>query len=120
VNGGPDLTLAALRMLGALALLAASLVGLLYLARRFGAPGGAGAEIRVLASRPLGSRERIVLVAIPDAVLVLGVTRERIQLLERIGDPERIGELGRKPDPPDFARAFRRAMGRKGPGDPTA
>lgn len=122
MNGGPDLALATLRMLGALALLAGLLGALLYLARRFGPLGGSvgGAEIRVLAAASLGARERVALVGVPGAVLVLGVTRERIQLLDRIDDPERVETLGRKPDPPEFASALRRALSRKDPGDPAA
>lgn len=115
MTGGPDLTFAALRMLGALALLSVLLVGALYLARKFGAGAQMGGDaIRVLATRALGARERITLVQIPGAVLVLGVTRERIELLDRIADPDQLRHLESKPEPPDFKELLGKALGRKG------
>jgi flagellar protein FliO/FliZ len=115
MTGGPDLTFAALRMLGALALLSVLLVGALYLARKFGAGAPMGGDaIRVLATRALGARERIAMVQIPGAVLVLGVTRERIELLDRIADPDQLRHLERNPEPPDFKALLGKALGRKG------
>jgi flagellar protein FliO/FliZ len=114
MTGGPDLAFAALRMLGALALLSILLVGALYLARKFGAGAQMGGDaIRVLATRALGARERIALVQIPGAVLVLGVTRERIELLDRIADPEQMRRLQSKPETPDFKELLGKALGRK-------
>lgn len=114
MTGGPDLALAGLRMLGGLAVLTLLLVGALYLARRLGGAGTgmSGGELQILGSRAIGTRERITLVKIPGAVLVLGVTRERIALLDRITDSDRIEALDRSAPAPDFAGAFRRALGR--------
>lgn len=114
MTGSPDLALAGLRMLGGLAVLTLLLMGALYLARRLGSGTGmgSGSEFQILGSRAVGTRERVILVKIPGAVLVLGVTRERIALLDRITDPDRIEALDRRAPAPDFAGAFRRALGR--------
>ena len=75
-----------LRVTGSLLLV----VGLAYLAawllRRF---GGArlqpSARLRVLASTPVGQRERVALVQVDDERLVLGVAPGRITLLGSLG-----------------------------------
>ncbi|MFP4419260.1 MAG: flagellar biosynthetic protein FliO [Desulfococcaceae bacterium] len=114
MTGDPDLAFAALRMLGALASLSILLVGALYLARKYGVGArGGGDPIRVLATRPLGARERIALIQIPGAVLVLGVTRERIELLDRIADPEQMRQLESRPETRDFKELLGKALGRK-------
>lgn len=103
MNAGGELWPAALKTLAALAIVAGALGVALALfrqwARRAAAPGGAPL-LRVLASHPLGVKRSVLLLEVPGGVLVLGVTPERIQLLDRIRDPqllERIGRGGREP-----------------------
>ncbi|MDP4727185.1 MAG: flagellar biosynthetic protein FliO, partial [Desulfobacterales bacterium] len=57
--------------------------------------------IRVLASTAIGLKKNITLVDVPGAILILGVTGDRISLLARIEDPETMrkirGEIPSKP-----------------------
>ncbi|MDJ0990384.1 MAG: flagellar biosynthetic protein FliO [Desulfobacterales bacterium] len=50
--------------------------------------GGSTRRIRVIENTHLGAKKSIAMVQVPGAVLVLGVTGERIALLERIDDPD--------------------------------
>lgn len=84
VVGGDEI----LKMAGSLVLIIGAIivVGWLYM-RLKGVNGHAGGFIRVLASQPLGSKERVLLVEVADKQLVLGVTSTQIQTLYVLEQP---------------------------------
>jgi flagellar biogenesis protein FliO len=49
--------------------------------------------IRVLGSHYLGVKKTISIVQVPGSILVLGISADRINLLERIDDPSLLEEL---------------------------
>lgn len=56
-----------------------------FAARRLlGAPQGGGGQIRILAVRALGTRERLVLVEVAGEVTLLGVTQNGISALREV------------------------------------
>ncbi len=60
-----------------------------WLLRRFGAlPAGGRGMVRVLGGASLGARERIVVVQVEDARLVLGVAPGRVEMLHRLPKDE--------------------------------
>ena len=81
-----------LRMIAVLVLIVGGLVFVnIYVRRQVHAGRGRGGRrIRVLENAHLGVKKRIAMVQVPGAVLVLGITAERIALLERIDDPDGI------------------------------
>lgn len=85
-----DMTATALTLIAALAvllgLLWAALWGVRRIAGRRG-PAGPGKALRVLGATYVGVKKTVTLVEVPGAVLVLGVTPERIGLLQTIDDP---------------------------------
>ena len=83
----PDLTMAGIKMVVVLAVLLGGLLLALYAVRRLsGARHFSGRPIRVLASSYLGPRKVISLVEVPGKILVLGVTKNDIRVLDRIDD----------------------------------
>lgn len=95
----PELITAALKMVAALAVIVCALWGGLYLIKRFArlpAGGPQGRAIKVLASSYVGMKKTVSLVEIPGRILVLGITPERITLLDRIAktDLEALAEEG--------------------------
>lgn len=84
----------------ALLLVVALIVALGWLARRSGLGAfGAGAGGRVLASLPLGGRERAVLIEIGGEQLLLGVSPGQVRLLVRFEEPV----MEAAPAPGEFA-----------------
>lgn len=103
MNAAVDLMPAALKTAAALAVVLGALWAALWAARRWlrlaAAPHGERL-VRVLATHPLGVKKSVMLLEVPGSVLVLGVTSERIQLLNRIRDPhllERVAQRKTKP-----------------------
>jgi flagellar biogenesis protein FliO len=87
----PNIYYTALKMLGILAALLGGLYACLYLAKRLlhaGVAGKADQLIRVLNVRSVGIKKQIALVEIPGAVLVIGMTGDRMQLLDKIVDAD--------------------------------
>lgn len=84
VAGGPGLT----QMVLGLAVVLALIVALAWAVRRFGRvqPLPAGA-LRVLGGLSLGARERLVLVKVGEAQLLLGVAPGRVQTLHVLAEP---------------------------------
>lgn len=83
----PDLTMAGIKMVLVLLVLLGGLLAVLYAVRRLsGARHFPGRPIRVLASSYLGPRKVISLVEIPGKILVLGVTKNDIRVLDKIDD----------------------------------
>lgn len=93
MNYQPDLWVTGLRLGLALGLVLLLCWGAMVLGRRFlmKAPAGGGSRLmQVLGHQYLGMKRTITMVKIPGAVLVLGVTADRIQLLSRIDDPDQL------------------------------
>jgi flagellar protein FliO/FliZ len=87
------------------------LLGWAYSRFRFSA-GAAGDVIKVVASRAVGSKERIVLVDVGQQQLLLGVTAMQIQTLHAFGSP--VVEIPDAVQSAGFASRLRAAMRRTG------
>ncbi len=70
--------------------------------------GGGGGQINVIAMRPLGTRERLVLVEVAGEVTLLGVTQNQITALREVP----AGVVEQMAAPPRFADALNRLMHR--------
>ena len=100
----PEILPSLLQMLASLAVVLGGLLLTLWFFKRF-VQARAGSVnnrlIRVLASSTIGLKKTITLVDVPGAILILGVTGDRISLLARIEDPETMrkirGEIPPKP-----------------------
>jgi flagellar biogenesis protein FliO len=78
-------------MIGVLVLIVGGLIFLNhYVRRQVNAGGGMRGQrqLSVLETTHLGVKRSISMVQVPGAVLVVGVTSDRINLLERIDDPD--------------------------------
>lgn len=96
MNSGPDLTMAAVKMVLSLGLVLTILWLIYRWTRRTlpaGAAGAKGQLIKVLGSRYLGVKKSITVVKVPGSVLVLGIGNDRINLLTRIDDPEILASI---------------------------
>lgn len=96
MSAAPELIPSALKMIAALAMVLGALLVMVHFARRYlQGPGGAVRQrlVRVVASQSIGVKKTVTLVDVPDCVLVLGVSGERIQLLSRIEDPETLNRI---------------------------
>ncbi|WP_373499195.1 flagellar biosynthetic protein FliO [Desulfococcus sp.] len=83
----PDMTMAGVKMVVVLVVLLGGLLLALYAVRRLSGAGQyQGRPIRVLATTYLGPRKVISLVEVPGKILVLGVTKNDIRVLDRIDD----------------------------------
>jgi flagellar biosynthetic protein FliO len=87
-----------------------------WLAKRFGVNGmksSSTRDLKVSASASLGQRERVVIVDVEDARLVLGVTSSNVTLLHKLppspATPETV-----KPETPDFAAIMKSVIKRPG------
>ena len=92
----PDFTSSALNMLAALIIVLLGLGGLFFLARRFlnrGMAGPSNQPVRVLASHYVGVKKNIALVEVPGSVLVVGITNDRMSLLDKIEDPVLLDQI---------------------------
>lgn len=120
-----DLTLPVVKMIMALGLVLALLLGLYALMRRW-LPGQAGAAgeggLRLLARLPLGPKQGVAVVEVAGRVLVLGYGEQTIHLLSVIDDPAQIERLARGRG--GFGRLLKKASqaqaaqaGGQGPGE---
>ena len=118
MNYQPDLISTALKMLGILVILLGGLLITLYLSKRVFKRRDVeprGKMIKVLASKYLGVKKSISLVEIPGAVLVLGITSDRIALLSKIENAEILDEIRGPGDEgalPSFSDQLRRLSSR--------
>lgn len=85
------------RMVSALGVVLALILGLLAIARsaigrRF-LPLSGVSPVKILANSPLGSRKHILLVAVAGEVLILGTTATDLVPLGKITDPEQLKHL---------------------------
>ncbi len=69
------------QMLFGLAIVIAVLLACLWVIKRLSAPRGSATALKVLGAVPVGSRERVVLVALGSKVLALGVTPGSVRTL---------------------------------------
>jgi flagellar protein FliO/FliZ len=104
MNAQPEMLPSLIKMIASLGIVLGGLFLTLWLVRRFIQSRSGqfnGQLIRVLASSTVGLKKNIALVEVPGQVLVLGMTGDRINLLSKIDDPERIrqirGEVSSKP-----------------------
>ena len=89
MNTSPDMLTTAFKVLAALALVLGGMGIFFYFTKRVLRKEGSGSSgriIRVLASQYIGLKKNISLVEIPGAILVVGVTADRIRLLTKIVD----------------------------------
>lgn len=109
MNPTPEMTTTAIKMVLSLVLVLAMLWGIYRFTRRSLNSGPAGANgrlIHVLANQYLGIKKSITLVQVPGAILVLGVSADRVNLLSRITDPEIISGF-EKQHQPETKTSFR-------------
>jgi len=96
----PNIYFTALKMLGILVVLLGGLYACLRLMKRLlhsGFTGKPDQLIRVLNVRSIGIKKQIALVEIPGAVLVIGMTGDRMQLLDKIVDPDIRNQIAADP-----------------------
>lgn len=89
MSGTPDMLTAGLKMIASLAVVLMVILGLLYGMRRLTRRGGgtaSGRRIQVLESHYLGVKKTISLVSVPGKVLVLGISGDRINLLDTLDE----------------------------------
>jgi flagellar protein FliO/FliZ len=99
MNAMTDLSMAAIKMVISLAVVLAIIWGL-YRAAKKNLPmaqnGGHGRMMRVLENQYLGIKKNIAMVQIPGAILVLGVSADKVSLLTQIDDPSIINGITSK------------------------
>ena len=89
MNAAPDMITAGLKMIASLGVVLAMILGLLYGVRkltsqRMGVTGGK--RIQVVESHYIGVKKTISLVRVPGKVLVLGISGDRINLLDTLDE----------------------------------
>jgi flagellar protein FliO/FliZ len=96
MSGSPDMLTSALKMMFSLGVVLAVLISLFYGLKRFlqRAPVSSKDKlITILASQYIGVKKNISIVQVPGAVLVLGITNDRIHLLDKIADNQIIDSI---------------------------
>jgi flagellar protein FliO/FliZ len=91
MNGPPDLALSTIKMVLSLVVVLGVIWGLYRVARKalpMTPAGGKGRMIQILESQYLGMKKSVTMVQVPGAVLVLGVSADKINLLTQIDNPE--------------------------------
>ena len=108
---GPPL----LQISGALALIIALILAAAWVAKRAGFAGkNAGARgLKITASTSVGPRERVVIVDVEDARLVLGVTPTNINLLHKL-PPAPVDNDVVNEKTPDFQSVMKNLLKRSG------
>ena len=97
----PELTVAALKMVISLGLVLAIIWGIYRVAKKnlpMAQGSGKGKMMQILESQYLGVKKSITMVRIPGAVLVLGVSPDKVNLLTRIDDPAIIRSITESAD----------------------
>jgi flagellar protein FliO/FliZ len=100
MNAMPDLSIVTLKMVISLVIVLAIIWGLYRAAKKNLAVQGNGQRkmIRVLENQYLGIKKSIAMVEVPGAVLVLGISSDRVSLLSQINDPAIINGITAKAD----------------------
>jgi flagellar protein FliO/FliZ len=101
MNAMPDLSIVTLKMVMSLAIVLAIIWGLYRVAKKnlpMVQNNGQGKMIRVLENQYLGVKKTITMVQVPGAVLVLGISSDRVSLLRQIDDPAIISGITARAD----------------------
>ncbi len=100
---------ALLQMVGALLVVLALLLGLMWALRRLGRlQSPAGGSLRVLGGLSMGARERVVLIQVGEKQLLLGVAPGRVQTLHVLDEPLKVS-----PSTGEFAGRLQEALSRR-------
>jgi flagellar biogenesis protein FliO len=108
----PELISMLLRLLFAVIGLVAILAVVRFMLTRSGRIGamvGSRPLVQVISTGYIGVKKSVTMVKIPDAILVLGVTNERITLLSKVEDQVLIDRICTNKTPetlPSFSRQF--------------
>ncbi|HIC2037176.1 flagellar biosynthetic protein FliO [Enterobacter soli] len=104
-----------LQVSGALFGIIAFILIIAWIAKRFGVAGktAAGRGLKVSASTTLGPRERVVIVDVEDARLVLGVTASNINVLHKLPPAPVTAEVNAE-TPADFQSVMKSLLKRSG------
>jgi flagellar protein FliO/FliZ len=89
MSGSPDMMVAGLKMIAALGFVLAILFMLLFALRRLSGGrigAGKGNRIQIVESHYMGVKKSISLVQVPGKVLVVGITSDRMQLLDTLSE----------------------------------
>jgi flagellar protein FliO/FliZ len=103
MSAEPSMLMPLVKMIASLSLVLGLILAALWALRRWTGQGrgpGRAAWIRILATQALGPRKAVSLVRVPGAVLVLGLSADRIVALDKITDPAILARID--PQPPDF------------------
>lgn len=112
----PDIITGAsvLRLLLGLGFVIFLIVALAWLAKRYGNLTASNQDMKVIASLPLGAREKAVLIAVGDKQVLLGVAPGRVNLIESF-DGEVVADNASAPvSGMPFAQALVEAVQRGG------
>jgi flagellar protein FliO/FliZ len=114
----PDLGSSILQLGLGSALVLGLLFATLWLLKKIGAPRGASANlIRVISAAAVGPRERVVVVAVGDKHLVLGVAPGLVSLLSETAQPladiQLNNTVSAAPVVPDFAQWLKRTLAKR-------
>lgn len=110
MNAMTDLSMVTLKMVLSLAFVLAIIWGL-YRAAKKKLPmvqnNGQGRQMRVLENQYLGIKKTITMVQVPGAILVLGISQDRVNLLTQIDDPAIINGITSRVDNQRSILSFR-------------
>jgi flagellar protein FliO/FliZ len=96
MNQSPDFFAAAIKMIVVLGILVGVLILSLYAVRKLSGRRDAQARgqlIRVVATTYVGVKKCVSLVEVPGAVLILGITNDRINLLHKVENGNIVEEI---------------------------
>ena len=98
----PDIFAAAAKLIGVLVLIVGGLLAFNVYSRRFlkGGLGSGTKAVQVLESTPVGLKKAVTLVKVPGAVLVVGITNDRISLLDRLSEDVYLSAVEKEPTRP--------------------
>jgi len=89
MNTAPDMITAGLKMIASLGVVLAVILGLMVALRKVSRQrtgGTGGKRIQVLENHYMGVKKTISLVSVPGKVLVLGISGDRINLLDTLDE----------------------------------
>ena len=100
------------QVVGSLVLVISALLAVMVLLKRFNSAGAStGGYIQVLASAPLGQRERAVLIQVGTDQILVGVSAGNVTTLHKFSDP--VIQMGDKPSL-SFKEVWKFARNRQG------
>ena len=97
----------------ALLVVLAAIFALTWLARRLRTFGmGANGALKVLATLPLGAKERAVLLKVGGTEILVGVAPGRVSTLHVLEQPIALDDGSARPAPSTFAALLKRSVGK--------